>query len=492
MDRCSKGRRDIRRGLPHRPAGPGIGLRGIDSWSRLGSWFSAMCVFLWLAFPSSGEAASFTLAWDPNQEPDLAGYKLYYGTSSGSYQHSLDVGNVTQYTLGGLRDGVTYYFAATAYDTAGNESGYSNEVSARSNLPPVASATASPTSGHLPLEVRFQGSASDQDGSIVSYAWDFGDSAASTAQNPSHVYSSAGTYTARLTVTDNDGATASASVQVTVLPPNSPPTVRASASPASGTAPLSVAFSADSTDSDGTVVGYSWEFGDGGTSSQRNPTHVYTAPGLYTARVTVRDDDGATASASVQVSVAAANQPPVANPSASPLSGHAPLSVAFLGSGSDPDGSIAGFHWDFGDGATSSQQNPSHTYSSAGTYTAVLTVTDDKGATGSQSLQITVQPPNQPPTLDASAAPTKGAPPLVVSFTAQATDPDGRVVYLEWDLGDGTRSTEANLRHTYAAEGVYRATVQVRDDDGATQTKSFTIRVDQAPSPPKGLKVSRR
>lgn len=166
--------------------------------------------------------------------------------------------------------------------------------------------------------------------------------------------------------------------------------------------------------------------------------------------------------------------------------------MRFQGSASDQDGSIVSYAWDFGDSAASTAQNPSHVYSSAGTYTAVLTVTDDKGATGSKSLRIAVQPPNLPPTMDASAAPTKGAPPLVVSFTAQATDPDGRVVHLEWDLGDGTISTEANLRHTYVAEGVYRATVQVRDDDGATQMKSFTIRVDQAPSPPKNLKVSRR
>ncbi len=73
-------------------------------------------------------AAQVTLTWDANTEPDLAGYKVYYGTAPGAYGTPIDVGNVTTYTVTGLADGQTYYFAATAYDTVGNESGYSNEV----------------------------------------------------------------------------------------------------------------------------------------------------------------------------------------------------------------------------------------------------------------------------------------------------------------------------------------------------------------------------
>src|SRR5712691_6950538 len=79
--------------------------------------------------PALSSAAQVTLAWDANTDPDLAGYKLYYGTSSRSYQSSVDVGNVTSYTLSGLLEGQTYYFAATAYNLSLNESGFSNEVS---------------------------------------------------------------------------------------------------------------------------------------------------------------------------------------------------------------------------------------------------------------------------------------------------------------------------------------------------------------------------
>src|SRR5881397_2262341 len=94
--------------------------------------------------PALSSAAQVTLAWDPNTETDLAGYKLYYGTSSGSYPSSVDVGNLTSYTLSGLIEGRTYYFAATAYDLNVNESGFSNEVSKAiaDVTPPTVSITA--------------------------------------------------------------------------------------------------------------------------------------------------------------------------------------------------------------------------------------------------------------------------------------------------------------------------------------------------------------
>jgi hypothetical protein len=89
---------------------------------------SLSIALLLLLAPYSGYAASVTLAWDPNIEPDVAGYKVYYGTSGGNYTHWIDAGNSTQYTLTGLADGATYYFAASAYDTQDNESNFSEEV----------------------------------------------------------------------------------------------------------------------------------------------------------------------------------------------------------------------------------------------------------------------------------------------------------------------------------------------------------------------------
>ncbi len=256
------------------------------------------------------DAATFTLQWDPNTEPDLAGYKLHYGTSSGTYTTHIDVGNVTTYDVAGLQDGVTYYFAVTARDTEGNESGYSNEVSGRKNLAPQASASATPTSGHAPLSVSFTGSGTDPDGTIASFSWTFGDGGTSSAQSPSHTYSAPGTYTATLTVTDNDGATGTKSVQITVSAPNQPPMITASATPARGAPPLTVTFTGSATDSDGTVVSLSWDFGDGGTSPGPDATHSYDAEGTYTAVLTATDDDGATSTKSFVITVNAAPSRP--------------------------------------------------------------------------------------------------------------------------------------------------------------------------------------
>lgn len=87
-------------------------------------------VFVWLLLFGNVHALTVKLQWDPNTEPYLAGYKLYYGTASRDYSHTIDLGQVNSYQVHNLQDGVKYYFAVTAYDIAGNESGFSNEVSA--------------------------------------------------------------------------------------------------------------------------------------------------------------------------------------------------------------------------------------------------------------------------------------------------------------------------------------------------------------------------
>lgn len=178
------------------------------------------------------------------------------------------------------------------------------------NQPPVAAATGTPTSGTAPLTVTFSSAnSSDSDGTIASRSWNFGDGTTSTDANPSHVYTAAGNYSAVLTVTDNTGASATSSVAIVVSPsstPNQSPVAKATATPTSGTAPLTVAFSSlGSSDSDGTIVSTSWNFGDGSASSAANPSHVYTAAGTYSATLTVTDNAGATGTSTVSIVVSA-------------------------------------------------------------------------------------------------------------------------------------------------------------------------------------------
>ena len=129
--------------------------------------------------------------------------------------------------------------------------------------------------------------------------------------DPSHTYTTVGAKAVSLTVTDDDGATDTATTTIQV-DPNLSPTAAASATPTSGKLPLVVAFSsAGSSDPDGSIASYAWTFGDGGTSAAADPSHTYASAGLYTAELTVTDDNGSTDTATVSVQVNA-NQAPTA------------------------------------------------------------------------------------------------------------------------------------------------------------------------------------
>jgi PKD repeat protein len=151
---------------------------------------------------------------------------------------------------------------------------------------PTASFTAAPASGTAPLPVSFTDTSS---GSPTSWSWDFGDGSTSTSQNPSHTYSAAGTYTVRLTVQNTAGSNATTRTVVVSTPTGSAPTAAFTSSPSSGTAPLAVSFTDTST---GAPTSWSWNFGDGGTSTSQNPAHTFTAAGSYPVTLTAQNGSG--------------------------------------------------------------------------------------------------------------------------------------------------------------------------------------------------------
>ena len=161
------------------------------------------------------------------------------------------------------------------------------------NSPPTADFEPSCTD----LSCTFIDASSDSDGTLVAWAWDFGDGASAQTQGASHSYAGAGTYSVSLTVTDDDGASSLATADVTVVAPNLPPVADFVVSCAG----LSCTFSDQSTDSDGGVVTWAWDFGDGNTSSGSDPTHTYAAAGSYTVALTVTDQGGASDSTSATV-----------------------------------------------------------------------------------------------------------------------------------------------------------------------------------------------
>jgi PKD repeat protein len=266
------------------------------------------------------------------------------------------------------------------------------------NQPPVAEANG-PYNGTVGTAVSFTSAGTmDPDGTIQSYLWDFGDGTpASNDANPMHVYTTAGMFTVTLTVTDNQGAPDSDTATVTITGGggNLPPVAEANG-PYSGAVGAQIAFSsAGSVDPDGSIASYSWNFGDGSaTSPRQNPRHGYTAPGTYTVTLTVTDNQGATSidTATVTVGGGGGNQPPIAEANG-PYSGSVGAQISFTSAGStDPDGTIAAYSWNFGDGTpTSSRPTPRHAYSAPGTYTATLTVTDNQGATDTDTAEVVVK-----------------------------------------------------------------------------------------------------
>ncbi|MBZ5569958.1 MAG: putative Ig domain-containing protein, partial [Acidobacteriia bacterium] len=188
--------------------------------------------------------------------------------------------------------------------------------------------------------------------------------------------------------------TATKALSLTVAPANEYPVAKLSVTPTSGTVPLAVtASTAGSSDPDGTIASTSINFGDGTIVNAASGSHTYAAAGTYTVTATVTDNGGKSSSVTATVTVAPANQPPVAKLSVTPTSGTAPLAVTASTAGSsDPDGTIASTSINFGDGTVVNAASGSHTYPAAGTYTVTATVTDNGGKSGSVTASVKVNP----------------------------------------------------------------------------------------------------
>ncbi len=647
-------------------------------------------VVLYMMFlPCLALGGTATISWDPNPEPDIAGYKVFYSTSSGNYTDCVTVNSTqTSCEITSLLGGNTYYFAVKAVDVSGQESEFSSEVSKyipAPIIPPNADIQVNANHGIAPFEVILDaGLSSDSDGNIVQYSWQFGDGSSATGVTTSHIYNTPGTYTVTLTVTDNVGASDTETLQIEIVP-NQPPDASMVLSRVSGYAPLAIDFDASgSSDSDGSIVEYDWDFGDEATGSGSSVSHTYSTPGSYTVTLTVTDDKGAVDSATAVIEVrqgyvytwqfgdgpdadfpstvkdtyinlndqnysdnetlrlytwptdkaanaiimkwdisaipgdaeireamvqlymsdmeadggddlydvsvhrivnhdpvislcsgstydgvngwtpgddnitlaqsdiaseesivsvdktydykawdvpdmvqywvsaptenyglllnadttASAdsnryfasrengdstrrpklivtfvtgepiNLPPRAELSAEPMSGQAPLLVSFDGGASqDPDSTITGYHWDFGDSTGGEGAQISHTYQDAGTYTVTLTVTDGHGATDSAGVEISVTA-NSAPVAVIDAGPLSGYAPLTVILNAGgSSDNDGSIVSYHWDFGDNSSQVGVEAEHIYNISGNHIVTLTVTDNGGATGTATVTVQV---------------
>jgi PKD repeat protein/subtilisin family serine protease len=298
---------------------------------------------------------------------------------------------------------------------------------------PVASFTANPTSGQAPLVVQFTDTST---GNPTAWNWNFGDGSTNSTQSPSHTYGSAGSFTATLTVSGSSNQSSTATQTITVT--NAPGPVAASftANPTSGQTPLAVQFTDQSS---GPVTSWNWSFGDGATSSTQSPSHTYNSAGNFTATLAVTGSGGQTSRVSQTITVTSPPPPVTASFTATPSSGQAPLTVQFADQSSGP---VTSWNWDFGDGTTSSSQNPSHTYDAAGSFTATLTVAGSAGQTSSTSQAITVVNAPPPPLSTVTVRATTPAASILSPgvFTITRTGDTSSVLTVHYSLGGSAQN----------------------------------------------------
>ena len=331
------------------------------------------------------------------------------------------------------------------------------------------------------LPIAFVSIVSDLENDLVSYLWNFGDGSTSTDKSPSHIFASSGSKTVSLLVAQvNDpGKFASASMIVDIKddPTGTSPVVTIVASQRSGANPLFVTFATSIEDA--SKFTFQWDFGDGSTSTDSVPSHVFINSGAQEATFTVslmvipKDNPNVFGTDSVEITVSPSsilNTAPVIQS----VFGNPPVAtlnepVVFTTVANDFEGDFLSYRYDFGDGSksTETQSVQTHAYSSAGAYNVVVTVTDSHGDSASAATLVVVENSNLPPVAIAVAAPTSGPAPLPVAFIGSGIDTDGRISSYNWDFGDGTISNQQNPVHLYSLPGIYRATLVVFDNDGA-------------------------
>jgi PKD repeat protein len=301
----------------------------------------------------------------------------------------------------------------------------------------------------------------------LTYAWEFGDGATSTEQNPKHTYIRKGLYTVKLTVTNFYGS--STETKLNYISIGMAPNAGFTGEPTTGNAPMSVAFTDRSS---GYPTSWNWNFGDGQESTQQNPVHTYWTGGDYTVTLTASNDYGSTsASKPYYVHV----MPPLKSKFiADPKSGLAPLVVKFTDTST---GSPESWAWDFNDGSTTTgNPNPIHAFTSAGAFHVTLTIT--RGMNKDSSTQTIIV--GGVPSADFVADSTTVSVNTPVHFTDKTVNSP---TAWAWEFGDGATSTEQNPTRVYSAKGVYTVTLTATNKDGKdTETKVNYITVGIPPT----------
>ncbi len=408
--------------------------------------------------PFEGKVVSFMVVSGPN-----AG-------QSGSA--TSDAAGRANFSYSGTSTG-TDFIEASFVNTAG-ETVTSNQASIEWTAPlvplPVANFDSNVTLGIQPLTVSFY----DLSENAASWHWDFGDGNSSELQNSTHTYFEPGYHTVSLTVTNSVGSS-DTSVREDYIFVQALPIPDFSTNITEGTFPLTVQF----TDESQYVETVEWNFGDGSNSTGLNPIHTYSEAGLYTVSLTATGNG--TSVTKIVEDCINVTIPPVPDFSANVTEGTFPLSVQFT----DESQYAESVEWSFGDGSSSIDLNPVHTYSEAGLYTVSLTATGN-GTSVTKTIDRYINVAI-PPVPAFSANITEGLYPLTVQFT----DESQYAETLKWNFGDGDSSNELNPIHTYSAAGLYSVSLTATGNEtSVTKTVKNYVNVTLLPIPDFGASVT--
>jgi PKD repeat protein len=338
--------------------------------------------------------------------------------------------------------------------------------------PPNPEVEVSQGIGCFPFDVQFTDASIPGDAPVTAWSWDFGDGGASVAQNPTHTYTTQGTFNVTLLLTDGNGCTSNESFPGLINSNSNRPVAAFEASPLVGCIPpVNVNFTDQSSGGTGQLT-YLWQFGDGNTSTTQNPTHSYETEGVYDVSLTVTDDIGCDDTEAFAGHITIVENP-VIDFTPSLTVGCLGDQVQFSDMSFPPPTS---WEWDFGDGNSSNQQNPSHLYTSPGTYTVTLTASYAGSCQATEVRTDLVSIGGIPFVAFTPSGTEACETPFVVDFTNNSV---GASLNYLWDFGDGNTSTEQSPSHTYTENGIYTASLTATNPQGCSTTQSTTINVSE-------------